>query len=174
VAGDILPVQIIESRRLEGEDDIWLRELSGDLDGERLGKLLEQSRAMPAGAPFSAYIYMVLKANPEGLREEQLLPGSFEHTLNYLIDRLDPSAFDAAFHNDRKGAPAYPLDVMLKIIFYCYSRGIITSHPVEHACKTNITIKAPARDAEPDHATIADFIPGRAEAVKELFSQILL
>jgi hypothetical protein len=37
--------------------------------------------------------------------EDQLIPGSFEHTLNYLIDQLDLSAFDAAFHNDLKGAP---------------------------------------------------------------------
>jgi hypothetical protein len=40
--------------------------------------------------------------------EEQLIPGSFEHTVNYLIDQPDLSAFDAAFHNDHKGAPAYP------------------------------------------------------------------
>jgi transposase len=62
---------------------------------------------------------------------DQLIPGSFEHTLNYLIDRLDLSAFDAAFHNDKKGAPAYSPAVMLKIVFYCYSRGIITSRPIE-------------------------------------------
>jgi transposase len=99
--------------------------------------------------------------------EEQLVPGSFEHTLNYLIDQLDLSAFDAAFHNDEKGAPAYPPAVMLKIIFYCYSRGIITSRPMEYACKTNITVKALAQDAEPDHATIAHFISSQAEAVKD-------
>jgi transposase len=106
--------------------------------------------------------------------EEQLSPGSFEHTLNYLIDQLDLCAFDAAFHNDEKGAPAYPPEVMLKIIFYCYSRGIITSRPIEYACKTNIIIKALARDAEPDHDTIAHFISSQAEAVKELFAQVLL
>jgi hypothetical protein len=42
---------------------------------------------------------------------------------NPAIDQADLSAFDAAFHNDRLGAPAYSPDVMLKIIFYCYSRG---------------------------------------------------
>ncbi|MDR0375411.1 MAG: transposase, partial [Treponema sp.] len=73
---------------------------------------------------------------------DQLMPGSFEHTLNYLIDRLDLGAFDAAFRNDKKGAPAYSPNVMLKIIFYCYSRGIITSRPIEYACKTNIIVKA--------------------------------
>jgi hypothetical protein len=75
--------------------------------------------------------------------------------LNYLIDQFDLSAFDMVFRNDQLGAPAYPPDVMLKIIFYCYSRGIITSRPIEDACKSNIIVKALARDAEPDHDTIA-------------------
>jgi hypothetical protein len=39
---------------------------------------------------------------------DQLMPGSFEHTLNHLIDRLDLGVFDATFHNDRKGASAVP------------------------------------------------------------------
>ena len=39
----------------------------------------------------------------------QLLPGTFEHALNYLIDHeLDLSAFDAHYRNDAEGAPAYP------------------------------------------------------------------
>jgi hypothetical protein len=44
---------------------------------------------------------------------------------------------------------------------------------MEYACKTNITVKALAWDAEPDHATIAHFISSQAEAVKELFAQVL-
>ncbi|MDR1956380.1 MAG: transposase [Treponema sp.] len=63
---------------------------------------------------------------------------------------------------------------MLKIIFSCYSRGIITSRPIAYACKTNRVVKALARDAEPDHDTIAYFIISQAEAVKNLFSQVLL
>jgi transposase len=106
--------------------------------------------------------------------DQQLIHGSFEHTLNYLIDQFDLSAFDAAFHNDRLGAPAYPPDVMLKIIFYCYSRGIITSRPIAYDCKTNIVVKALARDMEPDHDTIAHFISSQGEAVKKLFAQVLL
>jgi transposase len=63
---------------------------------------------------------------------------------------------------------------MLKIIFYCYSRGIITRGPIEYACKTNIIVKALARDAKPDHDTIAYFISSQAEAVKDLFARVLL
>jgi hypothetical protein len=97
---------------------------------------------------------------------DRLLPGSFEYALNRIIDRMNLNAFDASFHNDPKGAPAYPPDVMLKIIFYRYSRGIITSRLVEYARKTNMPVKAPARDAEPDHDTVARFISSRADAVK--------
>jgi hypothetical protein len=35
-------------------------------------------------------------------------------------------------------------------------------------------VKALARDAEPDHDTIAHFISSQADAVKNLFSQVLL
>jgi hypothetical protein len=55
--------------------------------------------------------------------DQQLIPGSFEHTVSCLIDQFVLSTFDAAFRNDQLGASAYPPDVMLKIIFYCYSRG---------------------------------------------------
>lgn len=41
--------------------------------------------------------------------ERQLLPGTFEHALNHLIDHeLDLSGFDARYRNDLNGAPAYP------------------------------------------------------------------
>jgi hypothetical protein len=47
------------------------------------------------------------------------LPGTFEFTLNHLIDQADLSVFDGAYHNDEKGALAYPPSVLLKIIIYC-------------------------------------------------------
>jgi hypothetical protein len=38
----------------------------------------------------------------------QLLPGTFEHALNHLLDHaIDLSHFDARFQNDATGAPAY-------------------------------------------------------------------
>jgi hypothetical protein len=40
--------------------------------------------------------------------EEQLIPGSFEHTLNYLIDRSDLSAFDAIFITTGRALPPVP------------------------------------------------------------------
>lgn len=40
--------------------------------------------------------------------DKQILPGTFEHTLHYLIDEeIDLSIFDSRYQNDETGAPAY-------------------------------------------------------------------
>ena len=39
---------------------------------------------------------------------EQIQPGTFEFTLDWLVDNeLDLSGLDARFNNDETGAPAY-------------------------------------------------------------------
>jgi len=105
---------------------------------------------------------------------EQLLPDTFEWTIDYLINKIDISSFEKNYNNDELGAAAYSPRILLKIILYCYSKGIITSRKIEKTCKDNIIVKALAEDCEPDHATIADFISKNDEAVKDLFAQILL
>ena len=105
---------------------------------------------------------------------EQLLLGSFEWTINYLIDEIDISLFESNYHNDARGAAAYPPRILLKVILYCYSKGIISSRRMEKACKENIIVKALAEDTEPDHDTIATFISSNSEAVKDLFIQVLM
>ena len=47
----------------------------------------------------------------------QLMPGSFEHALDYLIDsEIDLSGIEKRYVNDETGAPAYDPAVMLKIV----------------------------------------------------------
>ncbi|GBU27678.1 hypothetical protein R84B8_01215 [Treponema sp. R8-4-B8] len=106
--------------------------------------------------------------------KEQLFPDTFEWTIDYLINKMDMSLFEKKYNNDETGAAAYPPRALLKIILYCYSRGIITSRKIEKMCTDNITVKALAEDCEPDHATIAAFISANEEAVKDMFTQILL
>ena len=106
--------------------------------------------------------------------EEQLLPGTFEWTLDYLIDKMDMSLFEKRYNNDEMGAKAYPPNALLEVIIYSYSLGIISSRKIEKACRTNINLKALAKDAEPDHDTIATFISRNNEAVSDLFTQVVL
>lgn len=111
-----------------------------------------------------------IAVNPAG----QLLPGTFEWTLDYLLNEADLSLFEQKYNNDEKGAAAYPPRALLKAVLFCYSRGIITSRKIEKACIENIIVKALAEDREPDHDTIATFISTNSGAISGLFAQILL
>jgi transposase len=67
--------------------------------------------------------------------DRQILPGTFKYTLNYLFDHeFDLSAFDARYSNDETGAPAYDPAILLKIILYAYSRGVVSSSQIERLC----------------------------------------
>jgi hypothetical protein len=49
--------------------------------------------------------------------QRQLLPGTFEHALNHLLDHeLDLSGFDSRFNDNVTGAVVYPHAMPLKVI----------------------------------------------------------
>lgn len=106
---------------------------------------------------------------------KQILPGTFEYTLSYLIDHeLDLSVFDARYKNDETGAPAFDPSVLLKIVIYAYSRGITSSRKIEQACRENIIFMALSVDTQPHFTTIADFISSMDEQIVPLFRNVLL
>jgi transposase len=107
--------------------------------------------------------------------QEQLLPGSFEHMLNEIIGtKIDLSGFDKKYKNDLTGASAVPPSVLLKLIFYGYHNGCISSRKIYELNKHNIIGKALTGDMEIHWTTIADFVSGNKEAVKETFAQVLM
>jgi len=56
---------------------------------------------------------------------QQLLPETFEHALNHLLEHeIDLSGFDARFCNDETGATAYPPAMLWKVVLFAYSRGV--------------------------------------------------
>ncbi len=106
--------------------------------------------------------------------ERQLLPGTFEHALNHLIDHeLDLSGFDARFSNDLTGAAAYPPAMLLKVVLFAYSQGIVSSRGIERACREHVTFIALSGDTQPHFTTIAAFISHLGETTAQLFAQIL-
>ena len=106
--------------------------------------------------------------------ERQLLPGTFEHALNHLIDHeLDLSGFDARYKNDRTGASAWPPGMLLKVILFGYSRGIVGSRGIARACREHITFIALSGDSAPHFTTVADFVSGLGEDIARLFGQVL-
>ena len=125
-------------------------------------------------ARYRDYDYDQMKLLPIAYAK-QILPGSFEHSLSYLIDHeLDLSAFDNHYHNDDNGRPAYDPRLLLKIVMLAYSKGITSSRQIERLCCENIVFMALSADLQPDHSTVADFISRAPEAIADLFGQIVL
>ncbi len=107
--------------------------------------------------------------------DKQILSGTFEHTLHYLIDKeIDLSIFDSRYQNDETGAPAYDPAILLKIILYAYSRGITSSRKIAQCCRENIIFMALSADTQPHFTTIADFISTLGEEISRLFLEVLM
>jgi transposase len=105
---------------------------------------------------------------------KQLLPGTFEHALNHLIDKvLDLSRFDTRYNNDLTGALAYPPAMLLKIVLFAYSQGIVRSRDIERACRDHVTFIALSGDTQPHFTTIAAFVSSLGKDIAPLFTQIL-
>ena len=107
--------------------------------------------------------------------DKQILPGTFGHTLHYLINNeIDLSVFDLRYCNDETGAPAYDPAILLKIILYAYSRGITSSRKIEQCCRENVIFMALSADTQPHFTTIADFISTANEEIIRLFLEVLM
>jgi len=107
--------------------------------------------------------------------DRQILPGSFEYSLHYLIDNeIDLSLFELRYKNDETGAPAYDPAILLKIILYGYSRGITSSRKIAQSCEENVIFMALSADTRPHFTTIAEFISSMDQEIIDLFLEILL
>jgi transposase len=107
--------------------------------------------------------------------EEQLVPGTLEYAIHHLIEnRVDTSIFNERFSNDDTGRMAYSPKVLLKIVLFGYSRGMLSSRSLERGCKENVTFMALACGQKPDHSTIAAFVSSLGDEISVVFSQILL
>jgi len=107
--------------------------------------------------------------------ERQLLPGTFEHALNYLIDHeSDLTGFDARYCNDLTGAAAYPPAMLLKVVLFAYSRGMVSSREIERGCREHITFIALSGDSTPHFTTVATFVSTLSDEIAPLFGEVLL
>jgi transposase len=104
----------------------------------------------------------------------QLLPGTFEHALSHLLDHeLDLAPFDAYYNNDVSGSKAYPPAMLLKIVLFAYSQGIVSSRAIERACRDHVTFMALSGDSCPHFTTIAAFVSGREKAIAKVFAAVI-
>ena len=122
--------------------------------------------------------YKIVDRSPRFLPvilDAQLMSGSFEYALDYLIDhQLDMSALDRRYRNDDTGSTAYDPRVLLKIILLAYSRGMISSRSIERACRENVLFMAISGDSAPQFTTLAKFVRELRDEITKLFTQVLM
>jgi transposase len=121
--------------------------------------------------------YKYIDTNPRLLAvdlAQQLLPGTFEHALNYLLSGpIDLAAFDARFCNDATGAPAYPPALLLKVVLFAYAQGIVGSRGIERACREHVTFIALCGDTAPHFTTIAHFVSTVGDDIARVFAAVV-
>ena len=129
----------------------------------------------PPASPMARYKY--IDTTPRFLAvdlAQQLLPGTFEHALNHLLDHaIDLSHFDAQFRNDETGATAYPPAMLLKVVLFAYSQGIVSSRGIERACREQVTFIALSGDTRPHFTTIAHFVSTLDEDIARVFAAVV-
>jgi transposase len=125
-------------------------------------------------ARYKHYDYDQLMMVPVSL-EDQLMPGTLEYAIHHVVEeRLDLSIFDDRYRNDETGRTAIAPKVLIKIVLFGYSRGMISSRSLERACCENITFMALACGQKPDHSTIAAFVSSLDNEIGRLFTKVLL
>src|SRR3990172_6071487 len=106
---------------------------------------------------------------------KQIVPGTLEHTIHWLVDnKINLAEIEKKYKNDDTGAPAYDPRLLLKIVLFAYSRGIISSRTIMRACRENIVFRALSADSSPDFTTIASFIRGMKDEISIIFTNVLL
>jgi len=125
-------------------------------------------------ARYKSYNYAQMKMVAVSY-ERQILPGTFEHTLNQLIDHdIDLAPFAARYVNDETGAPAYDPAILLKVILYAYSRGVTSSRDIAGLCRENIIFMALSADSTPHFTTIAGFVAKLDREIVGVYREVLL
>jgi len=69
VSGDILPIQVIDSRKLPAEENLWLKSLSNELEYAEFSQVSTEIRRQGKAARLSAYLYVILGANYTVMKE---------------------------------------------------------------------------------------------------------
>ncbi|MFH1457060.1 MAG: transposase [Patescibacteria group bacterium] len=70
------------------------------------------------------------------------------HIINDIIDNLDVSSVEQTY--SVKGAPAYNPKMLIKIMFFSYTRGIRSSRKIEELASENIVFRYLSANQQPE------------------------
>ena len=112
-----------------------------------------------------------------------LLPPSLQdwlpenHLARFIADvskQLDLSKIMAVYERkDGRGMAAYHPEMMVRVLLYGYSRGVVSSRKIERATYEDVAFRFLAADQHPDHDSISSFRQTHLQSLAELFTQAL-
>jgi transposase len=82
--------------------------------------------------------------------------------------------FDDRYCNNHTAQKAIDPKVLIKVVLFAYSQGLISSRSLERACRENITFMALSCGQMPDHSTIAALVSSMDKEIEPLFTKVLL
>jgi hypothetical protein len=101
-------------------------------------------------------------------------PGTFEHALHHLREHtIDPTPFDARYQNDATGALAYPPGMLLRVVLFADSRGLVSSRAAAGACEEQVPFIALSGDSRPHFTTIAHFVRTLGDQIAPIVATML-
>jgi hypothetical protein len=69
VKGDIIPMQIIDSRCLSADENLWLKSLRDDLDSLEVTRISEEITRQEKATRIAAYLNVITEANTKSIQE---------------------------------------------------------------------------------------------------------
>lgn len=106
---------------------------------------------------------------------EKILPGTVEYTINEMVEHeIDMSFFDIHYKNNVTGASAYNPKILLKIVLYAFSHGIVSCRRIAECCRKDERCMALAGGAEPHFTTIAHFVSSMDREIEKIFRDVLV
>ncbi|MHB1987952.1 MAG: IS1182 family transposase [Acidimicrobiales bacterium] len=90
-----------------------------------------------------------------------------------VVSELDLSAFYSEYREDGRGGAAYDPALVLAVLFYAYCVGERSSRRIERRLVEDVAFRVVGANQLLDHATLARFRRRHAEAIAELFGQVL-
>ena len=90
-----------------------------------------------------------------------------------VVSELDLDAFYGEYREDGRGGAAYDPALVLAVLVYAYCVGERSSRRIERRLVEDVAFRVVGANQLLDHATLARFRRRHAEAIAELFGQVL-
>jgi hypothetical protein len=114
VKGDIIPIQIIDSRELSEAENIWLKNLDNELDAPRIKRITAEIARYSKAAQIKAYLDVIVRANSASLKEAVKMSKSTV-TLEQVLEETGITA-RAEARGEVKGKAEAKLEVAKNLI----------------------------------------------------------